>query len=244
VVEQANFAEGAFEGEVHGTSIAGVIAATPDNGIGIYGVAPEAELLAIRACRAAGLGKPDGVCTSDGLARGIDHALLQGARVINLSVGGPADLLLPRLIDRAVELGTVVVAAAGNAGPGAPALYPAALPKVIAVTAIDAKHDLYLKATRGEFIALAAPGVEIMTTMPGEQFNVFSGTSMAAAHVSGVVALLLQLSPRTSPEDVQRILEETAEDLGVPGKDRLFGSGRIDACRAVRRASVSALSCH
>ncbi len=244
VVEQANFAEGAFDGEVHGTAVAGVIAATPDNGIGIYGVAPEAELLAIRACRAAGPGKPDGVCTSEGLARGIDHALLQGARVINLSLGGPADLLLPRLIDRAVELGTVVVAAAGNAGPAGRAAFPAALPKVIAVTALDARDSLYPMASRGEFIDLAAPGVEIMTTIPEERFNVFSGTSMAAAHVSGVVALLLQLSPRASPEEVQRILEETAGDLGVPGKDRLFGSGRVDACRAVRRAGGSALSCH
>jgi len=243
VVEQANFAEGAFDGEVHGTAVAGVIAATPDNGIGIYGVAPEAELLAIRACRSAGPGKPDGVCTSEGLSRGIDHALLQGARVINLSVGGPADLLLPRLVDRAVELGTVVVAAAGNAGPAGRAAFPAALPKVIAVTALDARDSLYPMASRGEFIDLAAPGVEIMTTMPEERFNVFSGTSMAAAHVSGVVALLLQLSPRASPEDVQRILEETAGDLGVPGKDRLFGSGRVDACRAVNRLMGPTLSC-
>ena len=245
VTERANFAEGegAFEEEVHGTVVAGVIAATADNGVGIYGVAPGAELLAIRACRAAGPGKPEGVCTSEGLARGIDHALLHGARVINLSVGGPADLLLPRLVDRAVELGTVVVAAAGNAGPQAPAPFPAALPKVIAVTAVDAKNGLYPQATRGEFIDLVAPGVEIMTTMPGDRFNVFSGTSMAAAHVSGVVALLLQLSPRASPDEIQRILEETAEDLGVPGKDRLYGSGRVDACRAVNRLIGPTLSC-
>jgi subtilisin family serine protease len=211
--------------------------------VGIYGVAPEAELLAIRACRAVGPGKPDGVCTSEGLARGIDHALLNGAKVINLSLGGPADLLLPRLVDRAVGLGIVVVAAAGNGGPAAPAPFPAALPKVIAVTAVDAKGALYPKAIRGDFIDLAAPGVEIMTTMPGEQFNVFSGTSMATAHVSGVVALLLQLSPHTSPEEVQRTLEETAEDLGVPGKDRLYGSGRVDACRALKRLIAPALSC-
>lgn len=246
IVDRVNVADGetAFKVEVHGTLVAGVIAATADNGIGIYGVAPEAELLAIRACRAAGPGKPDGVCTSEGLARGIDHALLAGARVINLSVGGPADLLLPRLVDRAVELGTIVVAAAGHAGPGAPAPYPAALPKVIAVTAVDAKDALYPRATRGEFIDLAAPGVEIMTTAPGERFNAHSGTSMAAAHVSGVAALLLEVSPHISPEELQRVLEETAEDLGPPGKDRLFGSGRIDACRAVRRVDGSTLSCH
>ena len=246
VVERANFAEReeAFEEEVHGTAVAGVIGATADNGIGMYGVAPEAELLAIRACRAAGPGRAEGICTSEGLARGIDHALLSGARVINLSLGGPADLLLPRLIDRAVELGTVVVAAAGNAGPLAPAPFPAALPKVVAVTAVDAKDALYSMATHGEFIDVAAPGVEIMTSLPGERFNVFSGTSMAAAHVSGVVALLLQLSPRASPEEVQRILEETAEDLGAPGKDRLFGAGRVDACRAINRLIRPPLPCH
>jgi subtilisin family serine protease len=114
---------------------------------------------------------------------------------------------------------------------------------VIAVTAVDAKNGLYPQATRGEFIDLAAPGVEIMTTMPGERFNVYSGTSMAAAHVSGIVALLFQVSPRASPDEIQRILEETAEDLGVPGKDRLYGSGRVDACRAVNRLIGPTLSC-
>ncbi|MBI4381330.1 MAG: S8 family serine peptidase [candidate division NC10 bacterium] len=245
VTERVNFAEGegAFEEEVHGTVVAGVIAATADNGVGIYGVAPEAELLAIRACRAVGQGRAEGLCTSESLARGIDYALLNGAKVINLSLGGPADLLLPRLVDRAVELGIVVVAAAGNAGPQAPAPFPAAFPKVIAVTAVDAKNGLYAQATRGEFIDLAAPGVEIMTTMPGERFNVYSGTSMAAAHVSGIVALLFQVSPRASPEEIQRILEATAEDLGVPGKDRLYGSGRVDACRAVQRLLGPKLTC-
>jgi subtilisin family serine protease len=163
--------------------------------------------------------------------------------VINLSLGGPADLLLPRLVGRAVEVGIVVVAASGNAGPGAPPPFPAALSKVIAVTALDAREALYPQANRGEFIDLAAPGVEVMTTMPEERFNLVSGTSMAAAHVSGVVALALQLSPWLSPDEVQRILEETAEDLGSPGKDRLFGSGRVDACRAAQRLVGAALVC-
>lgn len=245
IVERANFVPGEelVEEEVHGTLIAGVIAARADNGVGIYGVAPEAELLAIRACRAAAKDHPEGMCTSEGLARGIDYALLHDARVINLSLGGPADLLLPPLIDRAMKLGTVIVAAAGNAGPGGRAPYPAALSTVIAVTAVDAKNGLYPPATRGEFIDLAAPGVEVMSTMPGERFGTSSGTSLAAAHVSGVVALLLQVSPRLSPEEVQRILEETAEDLGAAGKDRLFGSGRVDACRAIRRSIGSSLVC-
>ncbi|MBI2882969.1 MAG: S8 family serine peptidase [Candidatus Methylomirabilis oxyfera] len=245
VVERVNFAPGEerFEEEVHGTLIAGVIAARADNGMGIYGIAPEVELMAIRACRAAAKDRPEGVCTSEGIARGIDYALMNDARVINLSLGGPADLLLPRLVDRARQLGTVIVAAAGNTGPTGRALYPAVLPTVIAVTAVDARDGVYSQATRGEFIDLAAPGVEVMTTMPGAQFGVQSGTSLAAAHVSGVVALLLQVSPRISPEEVQHVLEETAEDLGAPGKDRLFGSGRVDACRAIRRSVGSSLVC-
>ncbi|NJD67144.1 MAG: PKD domain-containing protein [candidate division NC10 bacterium] len=245
IVRRVNFVPGEefIEEETHGTLVAGVIAARADNAIGIYGVAPEVGLLAVRACRAAAKDRPEGVCTSEGIARGIDDALMNDARVINLSLGGPADLLLPRLVDRAAKLGTVVVAAAGNAGPSGRAPYPAALPTVIAVTAVNARDGLYPQATRGDFIDLAAPGVEVMTTMPGAQFGVHSGTSLAAAHVSGVVALLLQVSPRLSPEEVQRVLEETAEDLGAAGKDRLYGSGRVDACRAVCRFVGSSLVC-
>jgi type II secretory pathway pseudopilin PulG len=243
ILERANFAGGVDAGESHGTAIAGVIAARADNELGIYGIAPEAKVLAIRACRQQSPERPEGICTSETLARGLDFAILRKARVINMSIGGPRDPLITRLVDRAHDKGIILVAAAGNNGPEGQPLFPAALENVIAVTATDAKDDLYEFATRGAFIDLAAPGVEIMTTLPAGEFSVLSGTSLAAAHLSGAVALLIEVKPDFSPTALQKLLEQTADDLGEPGKDVMFGSGRLDACRACGQLEDVPLVC-
>lgn len=243
IIEQANFADGAYGGEVHGTHIAGVIAAVANNALGVYGVAPEARLLAVRSCRPRAPERSEGICTSETLARGLDYAIRKRAQVVNLSVGGSPDPLMLRLVNRAVERGIIIVAAAGNSGPSGRPPFPAELDQVLAVTAVDARDAPYLFATQGGFIDLAAPGVEIMSTLPKGQFGVLSGTSMAAAHVSGVAALLLQVKPDLSPRDLQKILEQTAQDLGVSRKDPQFGSGRLDACRAVQALVGPSLTC-
>ncbi len=233
VLEQIDMTGKGFTPDTHGTLLAGIVAAEPNNGIGISGVAPRTEILAVKACQPQAPQAVEAECWSLTLARGLDFAIQKAARVINLSLGGPKDMLVTRLVDEAVNRGSVVVAAAGNDGPRGQPSFPAALPNVIAVTAVDAQEQLYAEATQGDFIDLAAPGVEILSTGPGNKFLVSSGTSLATAFVTGTVALALQQHPGLSPQAVQALLEQTAKDLGPPGKDPQFGSGLVDACKAV-----------
>ena len=143
-----------------------------------------------------------------------------------------------------MDRGIAVVAAAGNDGPQGRPGFPAALAKVVAVTAVDANEQLYPSATQGNFVQVAAPGVEIVSTGPGGKVMVSSGTSFAAAFVSGTAALLLQQEPQLSPSALQSLLESTAKDLGPAGKDPQFGSGLIDACRAATQLGANGIICH
>jgi subtilisin family serine protease len=128
------------------------------------------------------------------------------------------------------------VAAAGNAGPNSPPLYPAADPNVIAVSATDVDDRLLDVANRGRQIALAAPGVEVLLPAPGARYQIATGTSFAAAHVAGIAALMLAKSPQLGPEQVRHILVSTARDLGPKGRDDEFGAGLADALKAVTAA--------
>jgi subtilisin family serine protease len=141
--------------------------------------------------------------------------------------------LVARLVDEAVKRNISVVAAAGNDGAKGQPRYPAALDNVIAVTAIDAGRQLYQQATRGKFIDLSAPGVEIVSIGPGARSPISSGTSFAAAFVTGTIALLLEQRGNFTPQDMQAALEKAAQDLGAPGKDEEFGSGLVDVCQAI-----------
>ncbi len=214
--------------ETHGTQVAGIIAAQRGNSEGIAGLAPRVELIAARAC-----GEEDGSgrCTSSAVAVGIDWALGAGSRVINLAFAGPRDPLLVRLVRRAVERGALVIAAAGNRGPDAAPLYPAAIREALAITAIDARDNVYAKAARGAHISVAAPGVEVLSSAPGARYLPASGTSFAAAHVSALAALVLEKRPALDPAELRRALEAAARDLGAPGRDPVFGAGAIDACK-------------
>lgn len=237
IVERVSVVEGdgSFVEDIHGTVIAGIIAATANNAFGIYGVAPSVELIAIKACVPEPPGALAAACTSETVARGIDAALIKGAKIVNLSLGGPRDPLIERLVNRTVELGALIVAAVGNSGPESPPLYPAALEPVIGVTATDFNDELYRHSNNGGYVDLAAPGVDILSTTPGGRFGFFSGTSMAAAHVTGVMALLLQQSPGVAPVVLRALIESTAVDLGLRGRDDRFGWGRIEACRAFEK---------
>jgi subtilisin family serine protease len=218
---------GSKEGpHVHGTGIAGAIVSHAR----LMGSAPEARILAIRAFGAA----PNGAeSTSYVILKGLDYAAAHGAQIVNMSFAGPKDALLERAIAAAVAKGIVMVAAAGNAGPKSPPLYPAANANVIAVTATDAQDRLFAASNRGSHIAISAPGVDIFLPAPDEKYQMTSGTSFSAAYVSGLAALMLERNPALKPGEVRAILMKTARDLGAPGRDDLFGAGEADAFAAV-----------
>jgi subtilisin family serine protease len=234
IAEQADMFDKAAEPALHGTALAGILVA---NGR-VRGIAPGARLLTIRAFEADPNDPSRGTSSSDKLARALEIALGRGAKVVNLSFGGPQDRLLALLVERTLAAGIIVVAAAGNGGATGKAPYPAALPGVIAVTATDERDRLYRSATRGRYITVAAPGVDIFAIAPGRSYGFISGTSIAAAHVAGVVALLIESHPGLSPASAKAFLEGSAHDLGAPGPDPDFGAGRVDALKALRAATL------
>jgi subtilisin family serine protease len=210
----------------HGTAIAGLIAAHGR----LMGAAPGAHILAIRAFDGSGAGAEG---TTFNILKGLDWAAAHGARVINMSFAGPPDPVLHRSLEAAHKKGIVLIAAAGNAGPKSPPLYPAADPNVIAVTATDADDKLFPQANRGRHIAVAAPGAQILVAIPDGGYEVSSGTSYSAAEVSGIVALMLERKGGLAPEKARDILLATAKDLGPRGRDIMFGAGLADAYGAL-----------
>ena len=210
----------------HGTSMAGAIAAHGK----LLGIAPGAQILAIHAFDDTP-GAAHG--SSFVIYKGLQWAADNGARVVNMSFAGPADPILQRMLAAAYDKGIVLIAAAGNAGPKSDPLYPAADPNVIAVTATDSDDHLFPMANRGRHIAVAAPGVDIFALAPGDVYVFTTGTSIAAAHVSGVVALLLEHKPSLKPGEIRAALTATAQPLGPPRPDSDFGAGLVSAYRAV-----------
>ncbi len=172
----------------HGTMVAGILAAEADNRFGIAGVAPEAELLAIPVCVPGSPERGD-ACALFDVLRGLDAAWEQRAHVINLSLAGPSNPLLQGAADRLDGFGVTLVAAAGNDGTTDP-LYPAAYPSVIGVGASGRGGTAYAQGNRGPGLELVAPGADIVSTAKGGGFAFADGTSLATAHVSGVLALL------------------------------------------------------
>ncbi len=214
----------------HGTSIAGIIAGRNQ----VSGVAPNAQILEIVAFVSPSTERaPES--SSFSLLRGIDWAFANGARVFNLSFSGPHDASLARMINNAYAKGAILTAAAGNQGAGAPPSFPAAYRNVIAVTATDASDHLYAKANQGGYVTLSAPGVEILTPTLHGGFSYSSGTSFAAAHVSGVIALLLDIDPSLRERTLRRLMMQSARDLGVAGRDPKFGAGLVDAGSAMEQ---------
>jgi subtilisin family serine protease len=232
-----------YAAENHGTAVAGIIAAEADNAIGSYGVAPAAELLPIKACQPKEEGGLAARCTTSTLVKALDVAISEDAAIINMSLAGPPDDLVSRYVNLALDQGRLVVAGAGNGGIHGKPGYPAAIPGVLAVTAVDAIDRLYTKANRGEYIDIAAPGVDIVATVPDGQYPPLSGTSMAAAHVTGIAALIRELGPLMSSREVAMVIKTSTRDLGEPGHDSAFGAGLVDACKAAAAATADAVSC-
>ncbi|MCE1237278.1 MAG: S8 family serine peptidase [Hyphomicrobiales bacterium] len=214
----------------HGTAMAGAAAAR----LRLAGAAPAARVLAARA-----FGPPG----ADGTARGatyevvacLDWAVEHEARVVSMSFAGPGSGVLARALAAARAKGVVLVAAAGNAGPKSEPLFPAADAGVVAVTASDPDDRILPQAVRGRHVAVTAPGVDVLVPTPKGGYDLTSGTSVATAEVAGVVALLLERRPELRPDEVARLIGETAVDLGAPGRDPVFGAGLIDAEAALAR---------
>lgn len=231
----------------HGTHVAGIIAARASNGIGIAGVASNARILPVKALDCSGLGS-----MSD-IAEGITYAVDRGARIVNISLGTSSDsATLAAAVRYALSRNVLVVAAAGNCGNGPSRCfntvnlpeYPGAYPGVVAVGATSTDDTIASFSTQGTQVALAAPGVRIVSTTPtyptyqSERgaptgYAAFSGTSQATPFVSGVAAVLLGADPSLTAQQLADRLKQNADDLGLPGTDVAFGAGRLNALRAL-----------
>ncbi|RZI41897.1 hypothetical protein EGT07_16655 [Herbaspirillum sp. HC18] len=223
-----NFVDGKSDvAETHGTAVAGIIAARADNGIGIVGVAPQARLLALRACWETSLDTTE--CNSFSLGKALQSAILHHAQVINLSLTGPSDRLLRSLLDAALARGIKLVGAIDpHSEDGG---FPASHPGVLAVADQSSKQDM-AGALREH--ALLAPGHDIPTTVPGARWNFVSGSSFAAAHVSGLLALLTELQPALAPSQLHKELVTQDADIRM--------AGVVDVCSTLARVT-GACSC-
>ncbi len=211
----------------HGTHVSGIAAAATNNGTGVAGIGYNSVIMSVKVLDRRGSG------THVNIAKGIIWAADHGARVINMSLGGPSpSRTLEDAINYAWSRGVLVVAAAGNDSSSNPA-YPAAYEHVMAVAATDQSDHLASFSNYGAWVSVTAPGAGILSTVMGNSYQYWNGTSMASPHVAGLAALLFSQDPSRSNQEVWNIIETTADDLGSPGFDIYFAHGRINAYRAV-----------
>lgn len=215
------------DGNGHGTHVAGIIGAR-QNGMGVVGVAPNCGLYSVKALNRMGSGLYSWIISA------IVWCVRNRMDVINLSLGGPNHVqALQNACDYAFSRNLMLIAAAGNNGPREDSVtYPARYDSVIAVSAIDESGLIASFSSRGYHVDLAAPGMNILSTLPGNRYGRLNGTSMAAPHVSGTAALALSSHRFTRAETIRRTLEQTADNLGHPGRDDLYGFGLVDAEQA------------
>jgi subtilase family protein len=207
-----------FRRDRHGTEVAGVIAALANNHLGIVGVAPAVKLIALKACWQLEENTDKARCNSFTLAKAISAAIDLKSQVVNLSLGGPSDRLLAQLVETGIRRGIVFVGAASGPGPG----FPQDVPGVIAVAAsesgVSGQHQLH------------APGREILTLLPKGHYDFASGSSLAAAHVTGTVALMLAHHPGLDATRIFDLLDRTSSPLIATDSS---GSRSINACAAL-----------
>ena len=216
---------GATAADPHGTGMAGAIVSHGQ----LMGVAPRASIIAI--CAFGGSGQPNANTVK--IINGLDYAIQHGARIVNMSFAGPRDPALSQALQIAREKGILLIAAAGNAGPKSPPLYPGADPSVMAVTATDEHDRVFNGANQGSYVTVAAPGVNILVPAPDGGIQFTTGTSVATANVSGVAALLIAHKSSLTPEDIRALLVKTAKHLGSRGANPQYGAGLVDPLKAL-----------
>ncbi len=219
----------------HGTKVAGIIAARPDDDTGFVGLAPNATIIPIRQNDAENSGD------SDSMAEAITYAVSQGADVINVSQDTTKPLsatsALAEAVRAAIASGVVIVASAGNDGLDGKVknTYPAAFEGVLAVASSDRNNERASFSQAGTFVGVAAPGVDVVSTVPGGGHCTDNGTSFSAPFVAGVAALLKEKHPDWTTAQIVTQIEQTAE-RAVNGHDNFVGWGVIDPVRAVQES--------
>lgn len=203
----------------HGTAVAALLVGK--DRAGFSGTVPAAKLYSAAVFPNSGSEKSK----LENILVGLDWLLAQRAQVINFSLTGPDHPMLKQSIRRTQARGVHIVAAAGNQGPFGPTAYPAAYRGVIAVTAVDRNRRPYAHANRGNYITLAAPGVNLPVPGPSGTPRSLSGTSFSSAIVTGMVAEILRTKPDMSISAIRTILRRNAQDLGRTGRDQVFGWG-------------------
>lgn len=219
-----------FSIDPHGTAIIGVIAAKPNNGHGIVGIAPDSHIIALKACWSIKPGRMEAICNSFTLALAIDTAIRMKADILNLSLTGPYDPLLAKLIDKAVQKGMIVIASQADREDKKSG-FPAKQPGVIGVKSNGS--ITILPSLEPHDLVISAPGDEILTTLPNGTYNYVSGNSFATAHVSGLAALLLQLERKLTNLEISKLLEKVNE----PTFYQLFSAEQLN--RMVNMTSES-----
>jgi hypothetical protein len=222
IAEERNFVDAdvsAFHADLHGTAVAGVIAAVANNHIGIAGIAPGVRLLAYKACWKDAGGNHPAVCNTFTLAQALAAAIDARADIVNLSLAGPADALLARIVERGLQRGIIFIGAAPPAG--ADSGFPGDVRGVVTVDAPGRRS--------GTAAALTAPGNDVLTLVPGAHYDFASGSSFAAAQVSAVTALLISRDRKLDGADLQRLLARTAQIVVTAAG----GYNMVNACAAL-----------
>lgn len=215
----------------HGTHVAGIIASTLNNGLGGVGVAPNVRLLPINIFNG------DEAYISD-LIGAINYAIEQDVQIISISLaGGSRSELLNQAIQRAYRAGILIIAASGNDGRSY-VNYPASYQNVISVGATDEKDRIASYSNYNAFVDISAPGSRIYSTLPNNRYGFMTGTSMATPVVSGVAALIWSSNPLFTNKEVEKILLNSAVDLGTTGWDQKYGFGRVSAVKALSSTPV------
>ncbi len=222
---------------MHGTHVAGIIAANSNNNLGIAGVSANAVILPVKVLNDAGSG------TTSSVANGLIWATDNGAKVVNLSLGGSTDSsVLRSAVDYADARGVLVIVAAGNQGVDSPTMYPAAYDNVIAVAATAQDRSVTSFSSRGSYVDVAAPGSAIASTTGTGTYAYMSGTSMAAPHVVAQAAVLAGLYPQSTAAQLRSYIESTLTDIDQPGRDVSSGGGLVDVSAAMQAAAASLLT--
>ncbi|WP_188208160.1 S8 family peptidase [Alkalibacillus aidingensis] len=229
VFDDAENSDPYYDENGHGTHVAGTVAAL-DNDLGVVGVAPDASVYAVKVLDNSGSG------SYAGIAEGIEWSIQNDMDIINMSLGGSqSSSILEEYTDLAYEEGVLVVAAAGNdgnrGGNNDSVGYPAKYDSAIAVAAVDENNQRATFSSTGPDVELSAPGVDVLSSVPGDSYDTYNGTSMASPHVAGVAAQVWAEKPELSNVELRELLQDTADELGASHQ---YGHGLVQSYEAIQ----------